>query len=113
MNGCEKLIQLMRQQGAMGNPSNLELGEMLSETTCRIGGNDLEKEDLIVAEHLTAEYGIKASASIEATIDGKKTNAKIEEQTMSINNKLKKGDTVLTYRVGEDKYAIIERMVSL
>lgn len=113
MNGCEKLIQIMRQQGAMGNPPRLELGEMLSESTCRIGGNDLEKEDLIVAEHLTAGYNTKISANIAATIDGKETGIIMKDQTVAINSRLKKGDTVLTYRISEDKYAIIERMVSL
>lgn len=56
MNGYEQIIALMRQQGSKGNPSVLQFGEMTSGTTCMVGDLELEKDDLLVAEHLVTGY---------------------------------------------------------
>lgn len=113
MNGAEKLLRIMRQQGAAENPPKLQLGEMLSDTMCRVAGNALGKEDLMVAEHLTLEYELTTSAVISAMINSNEASVNITDQKVRVRNKLKEGDTVLLYRISEDKYVIIEKVVSL
>lgn len=52
MNGYEKMINLMRQQGNVCNEPVPKLAEMTGPDACDIGGLELEQEDLLVAEHL-------------------------------------------------------------
>ncbi len=113
MNGAEKLLKIMRQQGAVENPPVLQLGEMLSDTTCRVAGNELDKDDLMIAEHLNMEYELTASADMSATINSNEASVNITDQKVRVQNKLKEGDTVLLYRISEDRYVIIEKVVSL
>lgn len=118
MNSTERLISIMRQQGTVQNPPRLVLGEMLSENTCRVAGYKLDKDDLLVAEHLKPR-DLTISATMKTTIDAPAqefsvtADVGITKQTVSIKNKLKKGDEVLLYRISEDKYVIIEKVVSM
>ncbi len=113
MNGAERILQIMRQQGEVEKFPMLELGEMLTDSTCRAGGNELEKDDLMIAGHLIEEYDLTVSADISATIDSKASNIKVSGEKVRVKHTLKKGDTVLLYRISEDKYVIIEKVVSL
>lgn len=113
MNGAERILQIMRQQGSVENLPMLELGEMLTDSTCRAGGNELQKDDLMIAAHLIEEYDLMISADISATIDSKASNIKVSGEKVRVKHTLKKGDTVLLYRISEDKYVIIEKVVSL
>jgi hypothetical protein len=89
MNGYERIINLMRQQGATNNPIPLQLGEMASATNCYVGDLKLDKDDFLVADHLT------------------------EKTASKVTSKLKKGDTVLVQRMSDEQYVIIERLVEL
>ena len=122
MNGVEKLIRVMRKEGSRNNPDPLVLGEMVSKTKCNIRGMDFEGDDLYIAEHLLEH-------EVEVTITGWKTQSKsggsgyaefashnhdieISKKKMTVQSSLKKGDTVLCYRIADDKYVIIEKVVS-
>lgn len=103
MNGYERIINIMREQGAVKNPASLQLGEMTSAKTCKIGDLKLDADDLLIAEHLT-EYEKKIDIEDKGTL----TNTKIK-----IHGKLKKGDLVLVYRLSDEQYVIIEKLVEV
>nr|DAU15111.1 MAG TPA: Protein of unknown function (DUF2577) [Caudoviricetes sp.] len=104
MNGYERIIKMMREQGAVNNPASLQLGEMTSAKTCKIGDLKLDADDLLIAEHLT-EYEKKIDIEDKSVTS---TNTKIK-----IHGKLKKGDLVLVYRLSDEQYVIIEKLVEV
>lgn len=103
MNGYERIINMMREQGAVKNPASLQLGEMTSATTCKIGDLKLEADDLLIAEHLT-DYEIE----IDIESEGNSKNTKIK-----VHGAPKKGDLVLVYRLSDEQYAIIDKMAEV
>ena len=52
MNAYEKMLKLMREQGAKTVTSSFRLAEMQTSTSCTIGSLPLDAEDLLIAEHL-------------------------------------------------------------
>lgn len=122
MNGIDKLVMVMRKEGERNNPDPLVLGEMTASDKCNIKGMDFEGDDLYFADHLLDH-------EIDVTIEGWKTEArsggsgyaefashdhdiKINKKKMKVHTTLKEGDTVLCYRISDDKYVIIEKVVS-
>lgn len=122
MNGMEKLIKVMRREGSRNNPDPLVLGEMTASDKVDIRGMEFEGEDLYIAEHLLDH-------DVEISINGWKTQAKsggsgyaefashdhdieISKKSVKVHSTLKAGDLVLCYRIADDKYVIIEKVVS-
>lgn len=100
MNGYERIIHLMREQGAAKNPASLKLGEMTGDTSVKVNDLELDGDDLIIAEHLLDH---------EITIDTEtEKNKKI-----TVHGRLKAGDMVLVYRVNDEQYAIIEKVTEV
>lgn len=97
MDAYEKIISIMRNQGAVKNPIGLQLAEMTDATSCDIGELHLEAEDLFISQHLT-DY------EIEIELSGYKKDA-------IIYGHLKKGDIVLIQRISDEKYVIIEKLL--
>lgn len=121
MNGCETLIELMRNEGARNNPPVIQLGEMLSDVECRIGENNLGLEDLYLAEHLTDHEravdienvgDVDATTTTESGHLHKLQSITTKETAIRIHTTLKKGDLVAAYRMSEDKYLIFAKVVS-
>lgn len=53
MNGYEKLIKTIRQEGKRNQkPYPIRKAVMTAETKCSFGSQELEEEDLMVAHHL-------------------------------------------------------------
>jgi hypothetical protein len=50
MNGYEKMIKVMREQGK-SSPS-MKIGTMLSGSSCLLGTLTLDEDDLMVSSHL-------------------------------------------------------------
>jgi hypothetical protein len=95
-NGYEKLIKILKSQS--DSSSNIFLATMESPDSCYINNLRLDKEDLLIAEHLTTKYaGIVTQTGSTITVEY------IEP--------LKKGDTVLAIKLNDTKYAIVERLV--
>lgn len=122
MNGYERIIKMMREQGAVNNPTSLQLGEMTSATTCKIGDLKLEADDLLIAEHLTdyeIEIDIESEGDLEAPTTTVSQHAHAVKSMTSKNTKikvhgaLKKGDLVLAQRMSDEQYIIIEKMVEV
>lgn len=52
MNGYEKFVKLMRQQGGTNHMPVPRLAEMTSAEECDVGDLVLDKDDFLVADHL-------------------------------------------------------------
>ena len=109
MNGYEKLIMTIRKEGARNNPPSLFIGEMTSKNECAIGSLSLDKGDLLFAEHLTK----RVVSELDIKADDKGVSKTGTNDKCKYIEPLKKGDKVLLYKVGEEKYVVIERVVSL
>lgn len=122
MNGYERIIKMMREQGAVNNPASLKLGEMTSAKSCKVGDLKLDADDLLIAEHLT-DYEIKIDIENEGELEASTTtvlqHANAIKSITSKNTKikvrgaLKKGDLVLVQRMSDEQYAIIEKLVEV
>lgn len=122
MNGYERIIKMMREQGAVNNPASLQLGEMISAKTCKVGDLKLDADDLLIAQHLT-DYEIKIDIESEGELETPTTtvsqHAHAIKSITSKNTKikvrgaLKKGDLVLVQRMSDEQYVIIEKLVEV
>lgn len=90
MTGYEKIIRLMRENAIKSLPHDIEIATMTSETSCAKGDLVLERDDLLIAEHLLTGY-LKPDESVVSP--------------------LKKGDKVIIKRLSDEKYVIIERVI--
>ena len=112
----EKLINIIRMEGAKKNTPALTLGEMISKNQCQVGENILEADDLYIAEHLVNAYEVAITLdAVPAYIStqASSTPVWIKNQKATVQNSLKKGDVVLLYPFSTEKYVIIEKVVSL
>ena len=91
MNAYERIIKLMREQVA----------EMTSATSCKVGDLKLDADDLLIAEHIT-DYEIKISPQSGG-----------DTRVIKVHSVLKKGDVVLVYRLSDEQYVIIEKLVEV
>lgn len=85
----EKLIDCLKGLNNV-QQRTIYMGQMLSVNSCQINALKLTSDDLLFSEHLITGYQ-SADAYIEP---------------------LDKGDIVLALKLNEDKYIIVERLVS-
>lgn len=52
MDGYEKILKLMREQGQKLNPEAIRFAQMVSGKECSLGSLLLDEDDLLVASHL-------------------------------------------------------------
>lgn len=100
MNAYEEIINIMREEGSKDNTAPIQIGIMDSSTTCSIGRLKLNRDDLLIAEHLTTGYHFAVDNSTPSQKD-KSTFAEA----------LQKGDKVAVYRISDELYLILERLV--
>lgn len=117
MNGYERIIKMMREQGAVNNPTSLQLGEMTSAKTCKVGDLKLDADDLLIAQHLT-DYEIKIDIESEGELEAPTTTVSLKSITskntkIKVRGALKKGDLVLVQRMSDEQYVIIEKLVEV
>lgn len=110
MNGYERIIKMMREQGAVNNPASLQLGEMTSSKTCKVGDLKLDADDLLMAQHLT-DYEIKID--IESELEASTTTVSQKDMKIKVQGALEKGDLVLVQRMSDEQYVIIEKLVEV
>ena len=77
------------------------LGIMRSQTECEVAKNILNQEDFYVAEHLSVKRKV-------TVIENDK-----EKQVEKIQSLLKTGDIVAVYRLSDEKYLILDKVVSI
>ena len=100
MNPYEEMLEMMRHEGKKDNPASIQIGVMADATTCKIGKLVLSGEDLLIAEHLKTGYHYAVCSDNPA----KKDNTTFIET-------LKSGDKVAAYRISDELYIILGRLV--
>ena len=100
MNGYEELLNIMRGEGKKDNTAPIQIGVMTSGSSCKIGKMVLSGDDLLIAEHLKTGYHYAVY---------KDTPSKKDKNTFV--GALKAGDKVAVYRVSDELYIILERLV--
>jgi hypothetical protein len=100
MNPYEEILKVMRKEGGKDNTPPIQIGIMESETVCAIGKLKLSGSDLLIAEHLKTGYHY----AVDEYTPSKKDNS-------TFVGALKKGDKVAVYRVSDELYIILERLV--
>lgn len=122
MNAYERIIKIIRQQGSINNPATMQIAEMESETVCMVGDLKLERDDYIIAQHLT-EFEIEIDIEDAGVLDTE-TNTTLDHaqklallrtknSKIKIHSALKKGDIVLVQRLNDELYVIVERLIEL
>lgn len=91
MNQYEELIKIIQNQSILHNSESLKIGVMKSKDTCEIGSLILDRDDLYIASHLLERIRIDSE-------DG-------------YLEPLKAGDLVVLYRLNDEKYLLLERVV--
>jgi len=100
MNPYEEILNTMREQGRKDNTAPIQIGIMTSRSSCKIGKLVLSGDDLLIAEHLKTGY--------HCAVDNE-TPSKKDKNTFV--EALKAGDKVAIYRVSDELYIILERLV--
>lgn len=100
MNAYEEMLSIMRNEGKKDNTAPIQIGIMDSPTSCSIGKLQLSGGDLLMAEHLKTGYYY--------AVDDAKPSKK--DKTTFIGG-LQKGDKVAVYRISDELYIILERLV--
>jgi hypothetical protein len=100
MNGYEQILSIMRDQGSRGNPESIQIGIMDGPDSCSIGKLKLSRGDLLIAEHLITGYHCAVDNEIPS-----------KQDTNTFIKCLQKGDRVAIYRISDELYIILERLV--
>lgn len=100
MDAYEKILEVMRGEGRKDNPAPIQIGIMTGEASCKIGKLMLESGDLLIAEHLKTGYHCAVCGDEPSRKD---SNTFIEP--------LRSGDKVAVYRISDECYIILERLV--
>lgn len=100
MNGYEEILKVMRAEGSKDNTAPIQIGVMDSPTVCSIGKLKLSGSDLLIAEHLKTGYHYAVNNDTPSRKD----------KTTFIGG-LQKGDKVAVYRISDELYIILERLV--
>ena len=102
MNAYEELLSLMRTEGGKDNPASIQIGIMEGPSVCSIGELKLSGSDLLVAEHLKTGY----HCAVDDATPSKK------DKTTFVGA-LQAGDMVAAYRVSDELYMILGRLVQV
>ncbi len=102
MDPYSEILSVMRRQGKKDNPPLIQIGVMQDTASCKVGELLLESEDLLIAEHLKTGY--------HYAID--KDSPSLKDNDTFIEP-LKEGDIVAAYKINDEKYIILERLVEV
>lgn len=100
MNPYEEILGVMRTEGGKDNTAPIQIGIMDSATAVSIGKLKLSGSDLLIAEHLKTGYHYAVDNNTPSKRD----------KTTFIGG-LKQGDKVAVYRISDELYIILERLV--
>lgn len=100
MNPYEEILGMMRREGKKDKTAPIQIGVMEGPETCGIGELKLFGKDLLIAEHLKTGYHCAVNEN---------TPSKKDKTTFV--GPLQKGDKVAVYRISDEIYIILERLV--
>ena len=104
MSWKEDMISMMREQGERNNPTGIQLATMTSANTAMIGNLPLLSQDLLFSDRLLQPTATKVAGHCPA--DGE-----LADKSAYLPA-LKAGDIVAVYRVNDQKFLVLERVVS-
>jgi hypothetical protein len=104
MGWTNDMIDMMR--GSNGSGSGIKLAVMTGPTSCKIGNLELSATDLLISDRLLSSLCTKVS---ETAPSGGGTCT----DKSSYLSALKAGDTVAVYQLSDEKFLVLERMVSV
>lgn len=99
-NPYEEILGIMRNEGKKDNTAPIQIGVMTGAASCKIGKLTLSGGDLLIAEHLKTGYHC-------AVYD----DAPSKKDKNTFVAPLKSGDKVAVYRISDELYIILERLV--
>ncbi|MCM1184434.1 MAG: DUF2577 domain-containing protein [Roseburia sp.] len=100
MNAYEQILDIMRSEGRKDNTAPIQIGIMTGAASCQIGKLQLSGDDLLIAEHLKTGYHC-------AVYD----NEPSKKDKKTFVEPLRKGDKVAVYRISDELYIVLERLV--
>ena len=100
MNAYEEILGVMRKKKKKDNTEPIRVGIMDGPDSCSIGDLKLSGNDLLTAEHLKTGYHF--------AVDG---DAPSKKNAATFAGPLKAGDKVAVYRLSDELYIILERLV--
>ena len=89
-----------------GERRELKLATMTSPDSLKLCKLELQKEDLLVSQHLTGRL------CVEAIMQSPSNGGSCTDKSKYLD-KLKAGDTVLVYQLSDSKFVIMDKVVSL
>lgn len=99
-NPYEEILDIMRKEGKKDNTALIQIGVMTGAESCKIGKLTLSGGDLLIAEHLKTGY----HCAVYDDAPSKKDNN-------TFVSPLKSGDEVAVYRISDERYIVLERLV--
>lgn len=119
-NGAAKLIQLMRKNG-YNKDLDIELATVIAPPPalvirCNRDNMELDKDDLIIAEHLTEHVRTVSisGGSVTGTVtpSGNLTTFTLTDATMTIKSPLRVGDQVIIVSANDGQlYYVLDKAV--
>ena len=105
MSWANEIAAVMRENAGGSGEAGIRLAVMTGPNTVKTGGLDLLPQDLYIPDRLLAQSCVKVK---EHSPDGGGTCT--DQSTYSLP--LKAGDLVLICKLSDNRYAVIERVVS-
>lgn len=100
MNPYEEILRVMRTEGKKDNTEPIQIGVMESPTVCSIGKLKLSGSDLLMADYLKTGYHFAVD-----------NNTPSKKDKTTFKGGLEKGDKVAVYRISDELYIIMQRLV--
>lgn len=104
MSWSDELVNMMRSQGAVNNPSGLQMAVMTSENTLRLGTIDLLPSELLFIDRCISPVASKVAGHCPS--DGELT-----DKTTYLPA-LQAGDQVVVQRMSDTQYLVLGKVVS-
>ena len=117
MDGKEKLISVIRKVIKRERQEEIQIGEMVSDSTIKIKDLEIDKTQLYFIETCTVDINIKlgivGTNAVGGAGDAAHTHGWSFQDTSTYIKKLKVGDKVAVYRINKGNFIVLGKLVSL
>ena len=117
MDGKEKLISVIRKVIKRERQEEIQIGEMVSDSTIKIKDLEIDKTQLYFIETCTVDINIKLGIVGTNAVGGAGNAAHTHgwsfQDTSTYIKKLKAGDKVAVYRINKGNFIVLGKLVSL
>ena len=117
MDSKEKLIDIIRKVIRRERQPEIQIGEMVSDTTIKIKDLEIDKSLLYFIETCTVDINIKlgliGTVAVGGAGDAAHTHGWSFTDTSTYIKKLKAGDKVAVYRINKGNFLVLGKVVTL